>query len=714
MSDADGGRSPVTPNPITADAGASLPEHQSDTLDPARIRRPRAKQRERRAGSDVGAVLVAVIIVGVLLPPWLDRSSSEDVSAGALEVTRGATAPGTRNGTRILAPTFTLHGEPIPPQGTREARLAYVENLCAEVLDCSSCPHQIAPSFNASVLSGTLLIYSTGGDERLFMCGFNRLGRTFGSVGLAALAFGNRANIQLFTPGWMKKAYRIGEHRDRLPHDGDRGIPFPHVDVMQSALAPIQEALSAGEEIHAVLHPHPRNPYDSTVYGVWVPLRAGLIVGHFAVAERAVSFIVGHVKIRGIRADLAQIALLAEVAAHGMYIVWLFDPFCNYYWGWMPTALGTSLISGATVLTCCSTLLLAAYWIQMISNSGLSAWSIRGRLSASLTVLSVALGFHAVWLVWTDLFLEFDVWFKLRLPYYNAFKFYAASITTYVLIFVVALLFIISAVRAQNQVSVWANPEAGRRLMRRVQTSGALMVGVTIAGVLTAYIYFHPVGFVLWGIFTFPMLIWNSLLQINSFEPAGGAPRGPTCTVLLEIYDIAIMIIDARVGGAEDMRMEHGRQLLGSFPLFDDDERPTLTAGALSRVPSSTLTSLGASSEEDRESQPKRAIRRNSSPAPVPSNSQDCLDPWKRVGISLPALEAIAETYDTANLTTDAVCERVIKPLTRRRECCFIDLLHGHCDCPIGWLGPPTFFLSHWWGSHFDDLVRAMILNHLV
>ena len=53
---------------------------------------------------------------------------------------------------------------------------------------CSSCPFVLDSRFNASVLRGMTLIQDVQSCEEGFMCGLNRLARTFGHTGLVGLA----------------------------------------------------------------------------------------------------------------------------------------------------------------------------------------------------------------------------------------------------------------------------------------------------------------------------------------------------------------------------------------------------------------------------------------------------------------------------------------------------------------------------------------------
>ena len=288
---------------------------------------------------------------------------------GELVITSGGTAEGIQAGLRMPAPRFAWSGE-MPLNGTAEARLLRIDNLCDDVLVCSSCPPQlhhgipqydVRSAFNASVFDGALLITNPGMDNRLFCCGENRMARALGRTGLAGIASAYEGN-PWFTPGAFRKVHRIGEHRDALSRDGDAGIPFPAIHATQFAFNPIIEALGNGAQIRAVVTPTTPNPWHSTMCGYWKPLQTILMLGHTWVAERAASCFVGHVRSAGARCDLAQTASVTEVMAHLLLALAPHDPFVSFHWGLLPVGVFPAALICPLVLTCSSTLLLAGFW----------------------------------------------------------------------------------------------------------------------------------------------------------------------------------------------------------------------------------------------------------------------------------------------------------------------------------------------------------------
>lgn len=131
--------------------------------------------------------------------------------------------------------------------------------------------------------------------------------------------------------------YRLGEYRDSRPRDGDLGIPFPSIGLTQAAALPILEALGSGAVLRAVLRPSQPNPYHTTLFGPWALIRALLICVDLGIAEAALCFLIRHMKANGVRPDLAQLALMAELFAHLVFFpLFLLDPFSSFYWGLLP------------------------------------------------------------------------------------------------------------------------------------------------------------------------------------------------------------------------------------------------------------------------------------------------------------------------------------------------------------------------------------------
>ena len=290
--------------------------------------------------------------------------------AGELVITLGGSAKGTEAGTRFLAPLRVNAGAPLATNGTVEARVLWVDDLCDHVLDCSSCPLALDSRFNVTTLRGKILLFTLRSSEEFFMCGLNRLGRTLGDTGLVGLGTASLSNGYFDTPGGFRSQYWRGEYRDAKPRDGDAGIPFPQFSVGQYAMSQflLDSGINDGAEIRAVLTPTNPNPWRSTLCGYWKPLATLLMLGHVGVVEQAVSNIIGHLRMSGMRLDLAQLALANEMVAHCVMAVLHHDPWLAFHWGALPQGAAPAFLFGAIVLTCSSTVLLAAYWYVIMAQ----------------------------------------------------------------------------------------------------------------------------------------------------------------------------------------------------------------------------------------------------------------------------------------------------------------------------------------------------------
>ena len=632
----------------------------------------------------VGTGLILLALFGLTLPLWLDEQVfSYSAGDGELEITQGGASPGTATGTRLMSPTYLKAGTPIPPEGTAEAALVWKEDLCDGLLDCSSCPPQFDAGFNSSTLTGSILVFRRGSDERLYLCGMNRISRAFGGTGIVGLAYAFKGANALWRPGFDRNEYRLGEEIDCKPRGGDFGIPFPHVSLTQRAVSPILEALEDGDVIHAVMRPTTPNPFVASWLGAWVIIRVPLLLGHLTVAERSLSFLVGHILANRARVDLAQMALLAEGAAH-VCMSWFFvDPF-NFYWGSWPQIIAV-MILGPTLLCCCSTLLLAAYWHQMVVTDGLASVAVETQTAAILAASSIVLGAVVAWFMIVEVFLEQEEWLKFRLPGFNCYSYVNAAILASFAVLVVGTVFVVSASRAKTAIAQWANPAAGKKMMRRVRLSGALSIGIVISAALSTIVMFNPVAFQIWCAFAFPLIQWNSRLQIDSFRPQGGAPTGPLQAALRSLRNaIGTKSSDRHQGATFFAKMTHQvrRRSKKSGASAADSNKP-------SRTGSNVFTDLHAISS--------RPSLTKVAPESV-VNTQDQLSPCHRLGLSLAFLEAFASHNQvTPDMTTQDVCEQFIKPFTKSRSCVYQDLIVDEPDlAPPEWLGKTTHFASHW------------------
>ena len=318
----------------------------------------------------LGGIITGVVVAYYTLLETTCANTDPYEGAGELVITQGGSAKGTKAGTRFPAPLSANAGEQLTANDTGDAALLWIENLCDDVLDRSSCPLELNSRFNASALRGKILLYNGVACEELHMCGLNRLGRTLGHTGLVGLGAASLDAGGMTIPGFNPKLYRLGEHRNAKPRDDDdSGIPFPHFSVSQDAFSHflLESGITEGTETRAVLTPTAPNPWREMACGNWKPLSTLLMLGHVGVVERAASNWIGHVRTSGLRLDLAQLALATEALAHLCMMLLHHDPFISFHWGAFPAGAVASLIVGPVVLTCSSTLLLAAFWYVVAS-----------------------------------------------------------------------------------------------------------------------------------------------------------------------------------------------------------------------------------------------------------------------------------------------------------------------------------------------------------
>lgn len=233
------------------------------------------------------------------------------------------------------------------------------------------------------------------------------------------------------------------------------------------------------------------------------------------------------------------------------------------------------------------------------------------------------------------------------------------------------------------------NKAALRRLMRRVFTSGCLMMVITAVLAIGTSFIFHPTGFAVFSVVSYLIIMANSVLQIDSFVPATGAPVGP----VQEAWR-------AFSRGAHRL-MDRGEKWLASSSSANPNRIVRAAQSRrLSHVDSEGHTLLRAVADTT-----KHPEQQTTTDAP----SDDQLKPWERPGVSIRFLDAFAVTHDiTPDMTTTDVMERIIKPETAARKCCYVELLASDDRCPPQWLGKTTHFASHWWGYSFLDLVAAL------
>ena len=365
-------------------------------------------------------VMLLCLSFGISFGALFTRCGQDDGNVGAtLHTSMGD----------VLGASFVEAGAVIDTAGTAVGQLVWIENLCEKVLDCRACPVTLA---NSSGLAGKIVVYRWDVNERLYMCGVNRIGRALGSSGIVALAHNSEsfASNELYTPGFQRRRFRLGSHRDAEARDGDSGIPFPQVELKPSQFQPILTIVKNGGQLNASLVRNGADPFLGYFCGTWVPIGALLTVLHISVAERAALSFWGHVRASdsaiaaaveaanpfaiaeefkrsgGVRLDLAQLSLASEVATHLLLAILPVDPFMSYFWGFLPGGMYVVACACTVLLHCSSTLLLAAYWYQMISNNGLASTSCETRVAHAAASAAIAIGALIVYWIFVEVVIQ--------------------------------------------------------------------------------------------------------------------------------------------------------------------------------------------------------------------------------------------------------------------------------------------------------------------
>ena len=266
------------------------------------------------------------------------------------------------------------------------------------------------------------------------------------------------------------------------------------------------------------------------------------------------------------------------------------------------------------------------------------------------------------------------------------------------------------------------------------------MLIITIAFAVGLNVLYHPVGFTSLYTIVSPIGIANSILQLASFAPPAGAPPGPVEEARLALkcaMRFAVRNFNGEGGSttmvapeSDNLVSEHNSGRIPSKKLVFVRSHRTLSTTKKVAQGNAWFIALENSLEGRRLSRgwlPMLGVGRGGSsqalfsnlaeaPGQTPTtgcqkyNTQDELAPCDRMGISLLMLEAFVTHYDiTSEMTTTDVCDQYIKPYTRKRKCCYIDLLVEEDPTrPEGWVGKTTHFASHWWGYSFLAVLEML------
>ena len=330
-----------------------------------------------------------------------------------------------------------------------------------------------------------------------------------------------------------------------------------------------------------------------------------------------------------------------------------------------------------------------------------------------------------------QLLLDYGAWMQWRIPYFNSFSYDIATLLTSGITALTAVYFIGSAIgaqrylntepdlnlrrRASNNSEMEQNRTAIRRLMRRVQASGCLMlVIVVVLAVGTRFIFF-PAGFTIGCVVLYLTMMANSLLRIDSFVPAKGAPIGPLRGTIRALVDWVLSLAQRYEKRLASSTSANPNQIVRAAKA-----RQARRLSQIDHTGDAMLKSVKRRSEGSLDRQSGHELLNSfrisvSEPKHDASNQAphvaDQLKPWQRPGVSARFLDAFVRTHRsiiTPDMTTTEVMERIIKPETAAQKCCYVELLASDKRCPPQWLGKTSHFASHWWGYKFLDLVAAL------
>ena len=258
-----------------------------------------------------------------------------------------------------------------------------------------------------------------------------------------------------------------------------------------------------------------------------------------------------------------------------------------------------------------------------------------------------------------------------------------------------------------NTTTNMAVKAAMRKLLHQVLASGCLMLCITLSLAVGADVVFHPTGFAMYRVLMYPVIMANSLLQIEAFAPTAHPPRGP----LLEVFACWSRAVRRKTRDA----IKEGDRWVASFSALGALRTNSLVQQSQNRRRLSAIEAAGvemlhsvrrrpisgaallASMIQDASLPPEAHLSHESIGHRRLTQQDEETKPWERPGISVRFLEAFVRSHSiTPDMTTIDVMERYIKPETSFRKCSYVELLMADDRCPSNWLDAPSHFVSHW------------------
>jgi len=686
-------------------------------------------------------------------------------------------------GMKAPAPRFLTAGAAIPDKGV-QGDLYFVENLCdpgiscrhdefgcqktgskeIRMLDCDSRPIRINPEFNQT-LKGKILITDKTQDPRIFKTGFHELSLILAPLEPSALLYGIVVGFTPFfmpyTPGLYRRWHAFGEDTwegiEGDPNNATR-VEFPVADITGPRGLPLVIAGAIREQkVTVKLTPTLKNPYQNSFCGNWVILRLFLIILYAANFEKAVQGLRTHIKLSGVQIlSFAQNMLMIESFLPIFACLVYFDPGQAWYFGLSDVGAGISGTIGASFLSSCSSLLLAAYWIQMVKSNGLSNFIAKTKLGKACIAFCLVITSVTFYTLVTEAFLTMEWWDKVKISIVNSHHYRYSIFCSQMLFGFTSLYFIGSTMVAHfvlsHTKSVSNTKKAVlRALMRRIRLSGVLMTLIFIQGCLSFFVIFNPIGYVLNQSVSALLQFFHSRLQIDSFIPVGGIKAGPLRSALGFLEDQMRLIWRAVTFAASAEAEERDRVItvlhtVGTplAKVANPAKKSTRqsVAQTLKRVtlevsiddlasrepapPPNTLATLderelfdneGSGVEmKDMDGSPVRNplhgddIEKGAEPKPEPAEKAA----WEMPGLSVALLDALISAYEIDRTwTLVKVKDEIVIPATKVKRTTYVEALSEHPHKLDGWLGKPGYFVSHWWGYSFLDLVEMIRLHSM-
>ena len=222
-----------------------------------------------------------------------------------------------------------------------------------------------------------------------------------------------------YLPGMFPRWHAVGEETwdgvDGNPNNATR-VNFPVADINSAEAQPLITAASLrNHTLGAKLTPTLANPYRASFCGNWVVLRLVCIILYLSNFEKALQSLSRHIELSGVQVwSFAQNMLLVETLLPLLASLGYLDPAMSWYYGIADMGTSHSGNMGASLMSSCSALLLAGYWMQMVKSNGLSNFTARTNIGKYCIVFSQVVVAIVLYSFICEATLWQHVWQKMR------------------------------------------------------------------------------------------------------------------------------------------------------------------------------------------------------------------------------------------------------------------------------------------------------------